>query len=234
MAEGRSSSAVSEAVHHIARTVASALENGGGNPFELSASLVTSPDDPVSLAAARVLGADVLAPLTFHGQPASEADLSLAGNAARAFPPDPSSVPSSWTHWGLVTALRTAGPGRHPLADTGNGAEPEASWALQGDWPQITHRFAQLASLAGPVSSALLPAAAAHAEDLARGFVRAMRRRDWTQAAAVGRWLAVAGGAPESLGLAAGLRLITHVGDDDARAVMHVRAAQALAGGSGR
>lgn len=233
MAEGRDSSAVSEAVHHIARTVASALENGGGNPFELSSSLVNSPDDPVSLAAARVLGADVLAPWTFHGQPASEADLSLAGNAARAFPPDPSSVPSAWTHWGLVTALQKAGAGR-PLADTGNGAEPEAAWVVEGGWPQITHRFAQLASLASPVSSPLLPAASAHAEDLARGFVRAMRRRDWAQAAAVGRWLAVAGGAPESLGLAAGLRLITHVGDNDARAVLHVRAAQAFAGEAGR
>ncbi|MCB5907809.1 hypothetical protein [Streptomyces pinistramenti] len=226
---GRNGSAVHETVQRIAHTVASALHNGGGNPFDLSASLITHADDPVALAAARVLGADVLAPWAFLGMPVSQGDLALAGGAARAFPPDTSSVPSTWTHWGLTAALHRAGPGGAPAAVA--AAEPEVAWAVDGSWQQITHRFAQLASLAGPTATALLPAAAARADDLSRGFVRAMRRQDWVQAAAVGRWLAAAGCAPASLGLAAGLALVAQVGAGDARAALHVRAAQALARG---
>ncbi|MFI7099343.1 hypothetical protein ACIBK8_08290 [Streptomyces sp. NPDC050161] len=202
------------------------MHNGGGNPFDLSASLFTHADDPVALAAARVLGADVLAPWAFLGMPVSQGDLALAGGAARAFPPDTSSVPSTWTHWGLTAVLHRLRPGGAPAA-----VEPEAAWAADGTWQQITHRFAQLASLASPMATALLPAATARADDLSRGFVRAVRRQDWVQAAAVGRWLAAAGCAPESLGLTAGLAMVAQVGADDARAALHVRAAQALARG---
>lgn len=65
---------------------------------------------------------------------------------------------------------------------------------------------------------------------MARGFVRAVRRRDWLQAAGAGRWLAVLDGVPDSLGLGAGLEFVEHMAGGDPRVVLHVRAAQLMAG----
>lgn len=72
-------------------------------------------------------------------------------------------------------------------------------------------------------------AAAARAVDLARGFVRAVRRRDWLQAAGAGRWLAAIGGEPATLGLERGLDFVELMGGHDPRVTLHIRAARLMA-----
>lgn len=72
-------------------------------------------------------------------------------------------------------------------------------------------------------------AAANRAVDLSRGFVRAVRRRDWLQAAGAGRWLAAIGGEPATLGLERGLDFVELMGGHDPRVTLHVRAARLLA-----
>ncbi|WP_242578097.1 hypothetical protein [Streptomyces sp. MST-110588] len=189
--------------------------------------MVTRSDDPLAPAAARVLGADVLAPCTLLGQTASEADIALLGTAARAFPPAAGSSSSEWNHWGLLGALRLTGATAGTAA--GTGAEPAASWVTADPWPRVTHRLAQVAALAGlPLPSELSAAAGGRVVDVARGFVRAVRRRDWFQAAGAGRWLATMDDVPPSLGLDRGLAFVAQMGGDDARVALHVQVAQAL------
>jgi hypothetical protein len=109
--------------------------------------------------------------------------------------------------------------------------EPVISWAHAASWQYLSHQMAVLSALAGlPVSSALSDVAAHRTEDLARGFVRAVRRRDWRQAAGAGRWLATLGDAvPASLGLEQGLALVSHLGEADAQVQLQVQAARTLA-----
>lgn len=62
--------------------------------------------------------------------------------------------------------------------------------------------------------------------DVARGFVRAVRRRDWLQAAGAGRWLSVIDGVPDTLGLDTGLEFVEQMAQADARVGLHVHAAR--------
>ncbi|MER7082063.1 hypothetical protein, partial [Saccharopolyspora kobensis] len=186
--------------------------------------------DPVWVAAGRVLGADLLAPSTLLGRPPSGSGVELLGEAVRAFPPAAGSVCSGWTHWGARAALQ------HAMGDhrRGAGGEPEVNWVAARPWAQLAHELAQLAMLAGFPASALTAAVADRVEDVARGFVRAVRRRDWPQAAGVGRWLAAVAGVPDSLGLDAGVEFVGLMGAGDARVALHVRAAQILRRGVAR
>ncbi|MGD9485002.1 hypothetical protein WDH52_17390 [Streptomyces sp. TRM70308] len=191
----------------------------------LAAAVERPPDDPVLVAAARVLGADVLAPALLLGTPPDPDDVALATAARDAYPPgaDATAV-TAWSHWGLDAALRTL------TGDGLPGTAPDAEWTADEPWPRLAFRLSQLASLALPgVDSALATAAAKRPVDLARGFVRAVRRRDWAQAAGLGRWLALVPGVPPSLGLPNGLAFVHHLGGaSDARVGLHVRAARTL------
>jgi hypothetical protein len=80
------------------------------------------------------------------------------------------------------------------------------------------------------LAPALAGQLAGRTEDLARGFVRAVRRRDWLQAAGLGRWLAVMPGTPASLGLDGGLAFVRRMSDGDARVALHLAAAQRFHG----
>lgn len=64
--------------------------------------------------------------------------------------------------------------------------------------------------------------------DVARGFVRAVRRRDWLQAAGAGRWLVLLDGVPDTLGLEAGLAFVAQMGCDDPRVALQVEAARLM------
>jgi hypothetical protein len=64
--------------------------------------------------------------------------------------------------------------------------------------------------------------------DVARGFVRAVRRRDWLQAAGAGRWLVLLDGVPQTLGLDTGLEFVAQMGGEDARVALQVEAAQLM------
>lgn len=211
--------AVTENVQELARALVAALD--GATTLDV----LGWADDPVWTAAARVLGADVLTPSTLLARAATEPEVALLAGAVREFPPNPGSPASQWTHWGARVALGQAHPGT---------AEPDVEWVAAQPWPRLTHQLAGVAMLAALAPSALTAVAVRRVEDLARGFVRAVRRGDWAQAAGVGRWLAAVGGVPPSLGLAAGLDFVELMGADDARVVLHVRVARILRGSPDR
>lgn len=245
---------LSTAVADVATGVALALGEGGS--YALSAVLLR--DDEVALAAIRVLGADVLAPyaLDGHGDTAAgdgsspgrgradaspgprpdaqtiagagSADASVVRRALAAYPPGAgASDVSVWSYHGLAEASRTYLPGGPwPV-------QPQAAdaWVRTDPWPRLSHHASQLAALSLPgLAPALRAALAARVDDLARGFVRAVRRRDWLQAAGLGRWLAGMPGTPASLGLDTGLAFVRQMSDHDPRVELHVTAARRFHG----
>lgn len=248
-AQARDNSALSTVVADVANGVALALD-GGGDSYALSALLAQ--DDAVALAAVRVLGADVLAPYALGpGAPrdtpggtaiaagpagaggpggAGGPDSQVVLRALAAYPPgaDASDV-SLWTYRGLVEASRAyLPPAGGPWPD-----EPLAgdAWLHTDPWPKLSHRASQLAALALPgLAPALAAGLAARTEDLARGFVRAVRRRDWLQAAGVGRWLSRVQDVPATLGLDAGLVYVRRMSGADPRVALHAAAARRLRG----
>lgn len=210
------------AVQDLARAVSSAL-SGADRPDVWEPA--GAEDDPMTLAAVRVLGADVLAPTTLRGR-RPVVDPASVERACALYEPAPGSTPVTvWSHWGLREALsRTA-------ASDGRGRpdeQPGAQWLHPLPWQRLTHHLAQLASLAVPGETALHEAAAHRPVDLARGFVRAVRRRDWLQAAGAGRWLALTPGVPPSVGLGKGLEFVARMGGHDARVALHATAAALL------
>ncbi|WP_263164949.1 hypothetical protein [Streptomyces sp. SCSIO ZS0520] len=225
------SASLAGTVQELARAVVSAL-GGGDDRTRVLDSVTTAPDDPVLLAAARVLGADVLAPRLLLGQDRPPEETALVAAAARAFPPAAASFSSLWNHWGMRAAVARASGTEAPAPPVDGAAA--LSWAATEPWQELTRRLAPAAALAGPEPSPLAAAVAGRTEDLARGFVRAVRRRDWLQAAGAGRWLALAPEVPASLGLDAGLEFTAHLGGADARVLLHCRAAALLRAGAVR
>lgn len=257
-AQARDNSALSTVVADVANGVALALDGGGGS-YALSALLAQ--DDAVALAAVRVLGADVLAPYALGagaardtpggtggagpgvpdgaGGPAGPGgaagqDSQVVRRALAAYPPgaDASDV-SLWTYRGLVEAS-------HAFLPRNGGPWPDQppagdAWLHTDPWPKLSHRASQLAALALPgLAPALAAGLAGRTEDLARGFVRAVRRRDWLQAAGVGRWLSLAQDVPATLGLDAGLVYVRRMSGADPRVALHAAAARRLRGGGAR
>jgi hypothetical protein len=240
------------AVQALAFEVVSALRSGdhvGG----VCGGAGIGGDDGLGLAAVRVLGSDVLLPSVLLGHPADRGDLSLFQQAVTVYPPgSEASYASAWSHWAMTnTLLRladTAGTvggtvgGIDAFTRTdqfadgsavqtpGDGAdEPGTDWLDDAPWQTLGHQLAVLAALAVPGSrSGIARVAARRPVDVARGFVRAVRRRDWLQAAGTGRWLAVVDGAPSTLGLDAGLEFVSQMGAGDARVALHTHVARAL------
>nr|WP_103888065.1 hypothetical protein [Actinacidiphila yanglinensis] len=261
-------------VADVAAGVALALD-GGRDSSALSG--VLAQDDPLALAAIRVLGADVLAPYALRagGGPGTTTDTGTdmdsgmahrrtarasgvgAGPAARgaradgevvrkalaAYPPgaDASEV-SLWSYRGLVEASRAylpAGQGgpESPAGagDRAAGPAAVAGWLQADPWPQLAHRASQLAALSLPgLAPALATGLAARTEDLSRGFVRAVRRRDWLQAAGIGRWLARVPDVPDTLGLDTGLVYVLRMSGGDARVALHTAIARRFHGRGAR
>ncbi|MGI5256299.1 hypothetical protein [Streptomyces angustmyceticus] len=220
---------LSAVIADAATGVALALR-GEGDPYALSAVLRQS--EVLAPAAIRVLGADVLAPyaMDLPGAPAGGDDAEVVHRALTSYPPgaDASEV-SVWTYRGLVEASHTllSGSAREwpPPPDAATG------WVEADPWPKLSHRVSQLAALALPgLAPGLAEQLTARTDDLARGFVRAVRRRDWLQAAGLGRWLARLPDVPQSLGLDSGLAFVRHMGGSDPRVTLHVVAARRFYG----
>ncbi|MCF3964268.1 hypothetical protein [Streptomyces fuscigenes] len=237
------------AVQDLAFEVVSALRSGdhvGG----VCGGAGIGGDDGLGLAAVRVLGCDVLLPSVLLGRPADHGDLSLFRQAVAAHPPaSGASAVSAWSHWAMTdTLLRLAGtggavdtfsPADGPAdgpADAGESAaaaEPGTGWLDDAPWQTLGHQLAVLAALAVPgTGSGIARVAARRPVDVARGFVRAVRRRDWLQAAGTGRWPAVLDGVPETLGLDSGLAFVAQMGGDDARVALHTHVARSLRAGA--
>jgi hypothetical protein len=220
--------ALSAVVAQAAQEVALALR-GGGDSFALAR--VLRPEDPLTPAAVRVLGADVLAPYALEGAvSASGQDAEPVRAAISAFAPgaDASDV-SVWSYRGLVEAAHAFLP--HDAGAWPQLPDASAAWTTTVPWPVLSHRAAQLASLALPgLDSEPARGLATRGVDLSRGFVRAVRRRDWVQAAGLGRWLARLPDTPPSLGLDSGLTFVRAMSDDDPRVALHVMAARRFYG----
>lgn len=213
-----------EAVQDCASAVVSVLKGGHhGGVLEQAVGAVAP--NPVWVGAVRVLGADVLVPQILAGRAPTSGDVHIVRAAVAEFVPGPqASAATLWTYWGLCEALRATGSGM-----PGAVAQPDTGWVRAMTWPELTHRLAQLAALAVPnPNRALFAEISGRMPDVARGFARAVRRRDWRQAAGAGRWLTLLGGFPPSLGLEAGLEFVEHMGSGDARVELHVQAARLI------
>jgi hypothetical protein len=214
MEQSGTSALLKGAVRDLAAGVASALRSGGHGP---------AGDLP---SAVRVLGADYLLPNVLFNSRPDPAELALLRQAAETYPPRAGAAPTVvWSHWAMTRALRRLAPGEA----AGPAAEPAADWLDTADWQTLTHQLAVLAPLALPgEDSAVARAARRRPVDVARGFVRAVRRRDWNQAAAAARWLTLLDGVPDTLGLDTGLDFVELMGGGDPLVDLQVRAARHL------
>lgn len=216
-------------VQDLASGVVSALR-GGDHARAAAFTEVDGGAQSLLVAAVRVLGADLLLPNVLSTTPPDDTDLTLFTRAVEAYPPRADAAPAIvWSHWAMHRTLRRLDapfPGRP-------AEEPDASWLFEADWRLLTHQLAVLAALALPEEdSPVVRVARSRTLDVARGFVRAVRRRDWQQAAGAGRWLTLLPGVPETLGLAAGLDFVQLMGGDDPRVALQVEAARLMRAGA--
>ncbi|MFJ6516111.1 hypothetical protein ACIQMO_30145 [Streptomyces sp. NPDC091406] len=232
MDQTHATSPLAGAVHDLATEVVLALRSGDHLATVCGAAGIDE-ENRTGIAAARVLGADLLLPSVLYGRHPHPGDVAVLDRAVREFPPKPDApAATAWSHWHMISTLqRMAPPAPGTTAPApGAYAEPDAAWLEEAPWQAFTHQLSVLAPLAVPAApSAVQRAAANRAVDLSRGFVRAVRRRDWLQAAGAGRWLAAIGGEPATLGLERGLDFVELMGGDDPRVTLHVRAARLMA-----
>lgn len=184
----------------------------------------------VARAAVRVLGADALLPSVLLRVPPDPGQLAVFKDAVAAHPPRDDAAPAVvWSHWAMARTLRRV---EHPLTGPDAAepaAEPGAAWLDEAGWQTLTHQLAVLAPLALPGEEcAVTRAARRRPVDVARGFVRAVRRRDWQQAAGAGRWLTLLEGVPDTLGLEAGLDFVRLMGGSDPRVALQLEAARLM------
>ncbi|KUL20564.1 hypothetical protein [Streptomyces regalis] len=229
MEQSGTSALLQGAVQDIASDVVSALR--GGDHVRMSGTgAMDDVEGSLTLAAVRVLGADLLLPhVLFPTPPAPEA-LAVFRRTVEAFPPRPDAAPTvKWSHWAMSRTLRRLDTS---LAGTPAGDQPpeqDAGWLDEATWQVLTHQLAVLAPLAVPgADCAVARAAQRRPVDVARGFVRAVRRRDWQQAAGAGRWLTLIDGVPETLGLETGLDFVELMGGNDPRVALQVQAARVV------
>ncbi|GAA4788861.1 hypothetical protein [Streptomyces ziwulingensis] len=232
MDQSGTSSLLKDAVRDLATGVASALRSGGHGQVSGDAPALAAADG-LAPAAVRVLGADFLLPHTLLGTRPTPTELTLFRQAVEAYPPRADSAPAVlWSHWAMtrtLSRLTPPGPGSTTDSETTTAPEPGADWLDAADWRALTHQLAVLAPLAVPgEENAVSRAARGRPVDVARGFVRAVRRRDWTQAAGAGRWLTVIEGVPDTLGLDAGLDFVELMAGGDPQIDLQVRAARLM------
>ncbi|MFF3334003.1 hypothetical protein ACFYWX_31380 [Streptomyces sp. NPDC002888] len=216
-------------VQDLASGVVSALR-GGDHARGAGLAAVDGGARRLVTAAVRVVGADLLLPNVLRGTPPDDAELSLFTMAVETHPPRAHAAPAvAWSHWAMRRTLRLldAPPPGRPAE------EPDDSWLIEADWRSLTHQLAVLAALALPEEdNAVARVAQSRPVDVARGFVRAVRRRDWQQAAGAGRWLTLLHGVPDTLGLETGLDFVELMGGDDPRVALQVEAARLMRAGA--
>ncbi|MGC5561373.1 hypothetical protein ACPYPG_00840 [Streptomyces sp. FR-108] len=232
MEQSGTSTRLADAVQGLTSELVSALRSGG--PFGLAAGApgADGPEaaDRLALAAVRVVGADAVLPSVLRRTPAGPDDLAVLSAAVHAYPPPSDASPTSaWSHWAMRRALSRLGG----APDATHDAEPGAAWLDGATWQSLTHQLAVLAPLAVPGEDcAVTRVARERPADVARGFVRAVRRRDWLQAAGAGRWLVLLDGVPDTLGLEAGLAFVAQLGGADPRVALQVEAARLMRTGA--
>jgi hypothetical protein len=229
MEQSGTSALLQGAVQDLSSDVVSALR-GGDHVRVAGTGAVDGLAGGLAVAAVRVLGADLLLPHILSRTPPAPEALTVFRQTVEAFPPRADAAPIVvWSHWAMSRTLRRLDvpPDASPAGD--EGAEPDAGWLDGATWPFLTHQLAVLAPLAVPGEDcAVARVARSRPVDLARGFVRAVRRRDWQQAAGAGRWLTLLDGVPDTLGLETGLDFVELMGGSDPRVALQVEAARAM------
>ncbi len=220
MEQSGTSALLQGAVRDLASDVVSALRSG--DHVRASGTTTDGGAGNSGLAALRVLGADALLPEVLLRRTPDPQLVAAFRTASLAFGPAAGAAPAVlWSHWAMNRTLRRLG------APAAGDEEPDASWLDACGWQYLTHQLAVLAPLALPGEDcAVARVARSRPVDLARGFVRAVRRRDWRQAAGAGRWLTLLTGVPDTLGLDAGLDFVELMGGEDPRVALQTRAAQ--------
>jgi hypothetical protein len=230
MEQSGTSALLQGAVQDLASGVVSALR--GGDHVRVSGTGAEDvPTGSHTLPAVRVVGADLLLPQVLFGTPPDVAEIAVFRKAVEAFPPRADAAPTVWwSHWAMRRTLHRfeADPvGSPPNAPAQDPAG--ADWLDGTSWQLLTHQLAVLAPLAVPgAECAVAEAARRRPVDVARGFVRAVRRRDWQQAAGAGRWLTLLDGVPPELGLETGLDFVDLMGGGDPRVALQVQAARVM------
>lgn len=232
MEESGTTTPLAGAVQGLTSELVSALRSGGR--FRLAGSVTGSEGaatDGLALAAVRVVGADAVLPGVLRRTPLEPDDLAVFSKAVQAYPPPVDASPTSvWSHWAMRRTLAELDASFDGTPD--HATEPRAAWLEDAPWQTLTHQLAVLAPLALPgADSAVARVARTRPVDVARGFVRAVRRRDWAQAAGAGRWLVLLDGVPRTLGLQTGLEFVAQMGSADPRVVLQVEAAQLMRAG---
>ncbi|MFD3513807.1 hypothetical protein [Streptomyces sp. NPDC058657] len=234
MEQSGTSSPLAGAVQDLASELASALRSGGRFRLAVSVSDAHGAEATAGpgLAAVRVVGADAVLPNVLHRMPAAPDDLAVLGRAVHAYrPPENASPASVWSHWAMERALLGLDDSFAGTPDSGE--EPQVDWLAEAPWQVLAHQLAVLAPLAVPGGdSAVAAVARSRPVDVARGFVRAVRRRDWLQAAGAGRWLVLLDGVPKTLGLESGMEFVAHMGCGDPRVALQVEAARLMQPGA--
>ncbi|MFD7438944.1 hypothetical protein [Streptomyces sp. NPDC059861] len=227
MKQSGTSALLEGAVQELASDVVSALRSGGHMRAEGTA-VTGEAEHGVASAAVRVVGADVLLPhVLLHTSP-TPGELTLFRESVAAYPPRPGAGGTvAWSHWAMTRVLRRF------ETDVPVSGEPDTAWLDEAGWQHLTHQLAVLAPLARPGEDcAVIRVAKGRPVDVARGFVRAVRRRDWRQAAGAGRWLTMLPGVPDTLGLDAGLDFVDLMGGQDPRVALQLQAARLMRQGA--
>ncbi|QIJ65681.1 hypothetical protein [Streptomyces sp. JB150] len=229
MEQSGTSALLQGAVQELASGVVSALR-GGDHVTVSGPEAPEVPEAGLSLPAVRVLGADLLLPQVLSRTLPDMAQLAVFRKAVESFPPRPDATPAvRWSHWAMRRTLRRFEAAPDGVLPGDRAQEPGASWLDGASWQFLTHQLAVLAPLALPGEDcAVCEAARRRPVDVARGFVRAVRRRDWQQAAGAGRWLTLLDGVPPELGLEAGLDFVELMGGTDPRVALQVEAARVM------
>jgi hypothetical protein len=228
MEQSGTSALLQGAVQDLASDVVSALR--GGDHVRMAGTGATDDlEGNFALAAVRVLGADLLLPHVLFPTPPAPEVLAVFRRTVEAFPPRADAAPTvKWSHWAMSRTLGRLDPSL-PGVPADRPAEPDAGWLDEATWQVLTHQLAVLAPLAVPGEDCgVARAARRRPVDVARGFVRAVRRRDWQQAAGAGRWLTLLDGVPDTLGLEAGLDFVELMGGSDPRVALQVQAARVM------
>ncbi|GGW47642.1 hypothetical protein [Streptomyces griseoloalbus] len=229
MEQSGTSTLLQGAVQDLASGVVSALRGGDHTRSVLPAGTDGEAGD-LALAAVRVLGSDALLPALLLRTPPDPAEVAVFRKAVEAYPPRADAAPTvRWSHWGMARTLRRV----DPAVTAGPPDEPGTGWLDEAGWQTLTHQLAVLAPLALPGEDcAVSRLAGCHPVDVARGFVRAVRRRDWRQAAGAGRWLTLLPAVPDTVGLASGLDFVELMGGQDPLVALHVQAARLMRSGA--
>ena len=229
MEQSGTSALLQDAVQDLSSDVVSA-HRGGDHVRVSGGAAVDGPESSIAVAAVRVIGADLLLPHVLSRTPPAPEALGLFRQTVEAYPPRADAAPTVvWSHWAMSRTLHRLDAPRSGSPADEPGAEPDAGWLDGTTWQFLTHQLAVLAPLAVPGEDCVVARAARRRPvDVARGFVRAVRRRDWQQAAGAGRWLTLLDGVPDTLGLESGLDFVELMGGSDPRVALQVEAARAL------